>query len=81
MYVSDNRGDVVEDVLLSLNGGLQSSVIPTMCMYTVVAAEEQFQLWRRYYTSTDTATTTILAVGVVEGIPLGYTTIKFNTGE
>jgi hypothetical protein len=39
-------------------------VIPTMCMYTVVAAEEQFQLWRRYYTSTDSATTTILAVGV-----------------
>jgi hypothetical protein len=62
LYVSDNRGDVVEDVLLSLNG------IPTMGMYKLIA-DEQFQLWRRYYTSTDTATTTILAAGLVEGIP------------
>jgi len=60
--VSDNRGDVVDEVLLSLNGGLQ-----WVCITLI--AEEQFQLWRRYYTSTDTATTTILAAGLVEGIP------------
>jgi hypothetical protein len=46
---------------------------------------EQFQLWRRYYTSTDTATTTIQAAGLVEGIPssLSWDTQQsnLNAGE
>ena len=64
--VSDNRGNVIEEVLLSLKGGLQWY---QQCVCITLIAEEQFQLWRRYCTSTDTATTTILAAGLVEGIP------------
>jgi hypothetical protein len=63
--VSDNRVDIVEEVLLSLNGG---SVIPTLGMYNT-KYKRTIHRWRRYYTCTGTATTTILAAGLLEGIP------------